>query len=54
MKDGEGFRQRTYMHSPWTQTTAWRLAWEGGVGGERAGPGGGREREKKVETTVTE
>ena len=25
-----------------------------GVGGERAGPGGGREREKKVETTVTE
>ena len=37
MKEGEGIRQRTHMHHPWTQTTVVmiRLA----RGGARAGVG---------------
>lgn len=40
VKDGEGVSQRTYMHDPWTQTTAW--GWPEGRGA--AGAGCGRQR----------
>lgn len=29
MKDGEGINQRTFRHSPWTQTKMWVLTWSG-------------------------
>ena len=48
MKDGEGFTQRTLMHSPRTQTTMWGLP----GGGDREGLGE-EGKGRKVGTTVT-
>ena len=30
LKEGEGTRQRTYRHEPWTWTMVWGLTWEQG------------------------
>ena len=49
MKDSEGINQRTFMHSPGTQTMIWGLA----GGGQRVELGRRREREKKQEQLLT-
>ena len=37
VKKGEGIRQRTYIHNPWTQATVWGQPEGGGLGDRRRG-----------------